>query len=219
MTLQALQQQILNTLDLTIRPLQSSAYSATCRLSILNVAIANAMRWLALNAPPELLDGSDSNQDTGLLVDGTTNMSPSYSPQGYVSLVMPADFVRLARVKLPSWHKAVREAIDDTSDKALLLKDLIAKATNDRPVAVISCKEEKVLSLYPATSSEVSNIDITTVRIPSTISGIENGTAANVPLPLKAIAPITYQAAGFALASMRDNDAKNFFDIAASFLK
>lgn len=219
MTLQALQQQILDTLDLTIRPVQSSAYAATCRQDILNAAIANAMRWLALNAPPELLDGADSNpaQDTGFLVDGTITTAPTDSDQGHVTIELTGNFVRLARVKLTNWHKAIREVIDDTSDKALMLKDLIAKATNDRPVAVISCKKKKVLSLYPANSSEINAIDITTVNIPDVVSSI--GTETSIPLPPKAIAPMIYQAAGFALASMRDNDAKNFFEIAASFLK
>ena len=222
MTLAELRSQILDLLDLTIRPLQSSAYTSTCRTGILDMAIANALRWLSLHAPVDLLDGSDEVGADGIfLTDGTTGMTVD---DGEIEL--PSDFVRLSRVRAASWHKAVSEAIYDTSDKALMLSDAIARATADRPVAVLSCKENKILSLHPYDSDVDGTgvgeeIELTSVRMPlAQIAAVLTGSAAAViPLPPKCVASLLYQSAGYTLATMRDSDAKMFFDIAGTFVQ
>lgn len=212
MTIENIQKQVLGVTDLVIRGL--GEYSNNCRSELVRIAAANALRWLALNAPPELLDGSDETDESNLLVDAS-----SMTPVNGV-YTMPSEFVRIARVRSASWHKAVGEALYDTSDSAMMLEDSIAAATNDRPVVVLKNAYSKKMTIHPYVSTE--SVEIFYVQFPmSEIDDLLDYTqplTTKIPMPPKVIPAFIYQTAGYLLLSMRDGDAKAFFETAKSLI-
>jgi len=140
----------------------ASANDNTLMDNIIKSKIGDAVRWICLYAPAELLGGSDETTTeggqtvpvpTGILVDmpGSGTLTPTSitgTTGGYVEL--PADFIRLARVRVSDWHRAVKEPLAEDSEEYLQLYDPNgAAATADRPQAAIVDKSVKVLEVWP----------------------------------------------------------------------
>lgn len=146
--------------------------------NIIKDKIGDALRWICLYAPADLLGGTDEYITpnpgatptpvlTGILVDmpqsGTLVPTP-IGATGAGKLIMPADFVKLARVRVSGWHRAVKSLLTEDSDEYLQLYDVNgATATADRPQAVLIEKSTREIEVWPTgTSAEytyVANIN------------------------------------------------------------
>lgn len=173
-------------------------------------AAKHALRWLAVNAPVVLLDGSDETGDPGFIV--TSNPVPT----GNV-VALPDGFVRMARVRAEGWNRAITDCILDTSEEYLALSDETATATADRPVAAIVLDNPKKLELWPYTSGTVT---MTIACIPSAaISALDSVTlTTKVPIPPKIHMPFIYYTAYLLLLSYKDSVAAAMRDAAITAL-
>jgi hypothetical protein len=177
----------------------------------IRTAAKQALRWLAVNAPAVLLDGSDETTDPGFIV---TNSNPTISNK---AIELPDDFVRVVRVRAQGWHRAITECILDTSEEYLALNDETATATADRPVAAIVLDNPKKLELWPYASGPVT---VTLSCIPSqSISQLDGASlSAKVPIPPKVHLPFIYYTAYLLLLSYKDSAAAAYRDVALTAL-
>jgi hypothetical protein len=171
---------------------QPLSNDATQLDEIIKAKIGDALRWVCLYAPAELLTGSDEAEaDVSIIYEGTeeatTDSSDSDTPDdstaGEVSLTsatvsaasatgalfsLPGNFIKLIRVRGSDWHRAVlgRSVIEEDSDEYLQLSDTYACASADRPQAVLINKARKMLECFPYTQS----VEITCIVSPSVVN-------------------------------------------------
>ena len=133
---------------------------------IIKDKIGDALRWVCLNAPVELLSGTDTYNSstpvpTGIIVDSTGTFTASGTTykyiamtgrsNGYGRIVTGSDFVRLARVRINGWHRAVINPFAEDSDEYLQLFDNYgATGTVDRPQAAMINKNIKEIEVWPS---------------------------------------------------------------------
>jgi hypothetical protein len=185
-------------------------------------AAKHALRWLAVNAPVVLLDGSDETSGGAELNPGFVVTSTPVPVNNAVTL--PGNFVRVERVRASSWHRAITECILDTSEEYLALSDETATATADRPVAAIVLDNPKRLELWPWSGAE-SQAELPTVTL--TLSCIPTAAltaldtpplTTKVPIPPKIHMPFIYYTAYLLLLSYKDSSAVAFRDAAITAL-
>ena len=179
--------------------------------NIIKSKIGDAVRWISLYAPSELLGGSDtSGVGTGIMTDATMTPSAIYGSNGG-RLVMPADFIRLVRVRVEGWHRAVKSPIEEDSDEYLQLRDTFgAESTKDRPMAAIIDKATKEVEVWPTGSSaEITYISEPNVNISSSAS-----TSTNVAIPPRAKSAFVYYLAFLVLSAYEDSRAPRMLEIA-----
>ena len=182
----------------------------------IKAAAAQTLRWLALYAPVEMLDGTDETDMPGFITSPSLTVTPSPTiGNGVVTL--PGEFVRLARVKMTGWHRAVSEPIIDSSEEYLALADETATATADRPVAALVLSNPKKLELWPYTQGEMQ-LDIVCQPQLSLTRLADSNDETHVPIPPKATMAFIYHTAFLLLLSYRDNAAAAFRDVALNSL-
>ena len=135
--------------------------------NIIKSKIGDALRWICLYAPSDLLGGTDeyvtttSPNDTpvptGILVDmpaSGTLVPTAISGTSAGKLTMPADFVKLARIRVAGWNRSVKDLITEDSEEYLQLYDTNgATATADRPQAVLIEKSTREIEVWPTGTS------------------------------------------------------------------
>lgn len=203
--------------------------------NIIKDKIGDALRWICLYAPADLLGGSDESEevggvdvpiDTGILVDmpktGTLVPTVITGTDGG-KLTMPADFVKIARVRVAGWHRAVKSLISEDSDEYLQLRDDSgAKATEDRPQAVLIEKSTREIEVWPTgTSAEytyVANVDPEEHAFDVT-SGEPAVTERHYPLPPRVKTSFVYYLAFLLLSAYGDARSERMLEIAMQNLK
>ena len=164
--------------------------------------IGDSLKWCALYAPAELLEGSTStNVSTDYVV--TTISGNDVVAGNPVRVKLPNSFIRLVRVRLPEWQKAVRNPIEEDSEEYLMLSDDTAEATTDRPVAALVRKVPMELELYPG-GNNISSVEISFVN---DASGVDYSLATDVNVPTKIRSSFLYYLAYLVMCAY-DNPSK-----------
>lgn len=204
----------------------ASANDNTLMDNIIKSKIGDAVRWICLYCAPELLGGSDTKKTvggveedvpTGILVDKTPTVVAIGSTTGG-KFTLESDFIRLARVRVDGWHRAVINPIKEDSDEYLQLHDTNgAAATADRPQAAIIDKATKELEVWPRGASA----EYTYVAAAEPVGLDNNG---NVPsqesditqyaLPPRAKNAFIYYLAFLVLSAYEDSRAARMLEIA-----
>lgn len=190
---------------------------------IIRAKIGDALRWVSLFGPAELLNGSDTKgTETGMLVDVAFN-SPSVDAESGVELkndlrcwrlVMPENFIKVSRVRVNGWHKAVCTPIEEDSEEALMLYDANgATATIERPQAVIVNKAKREIELWPKPDVPAL-VEATIVVEPSAIDEMESGLDTTVAIPPKTKTAFLYYIAYLLLSAYGDARSERMLSIA-----
>ena len=181
----------------------------------------HALKWLALHAPVELLDGSDEESEGTPIMSGFLVSNPTDVTWSGNTASLPGDFVRIARVKAAGWHRALKDAVKDTDTEYLMMADDVATATPDRPVAVILCDNPKKLEIWPAPATG-DTVNLTFVRYPAaTMNNLTNqsqGYRTLLPMPPKVATAWVYLTAYFILLSWGDARAAAYMDVVRGML-
>ena len=124
---------------------------------------------------------------------------------------MPADFIKLVRVRVTGWHRAIRVPVAEDSPEYLQFRDEFgAKAVADRPMAAIIEKATKEVEVWPTgTSAEVTYIQDPNVSIAS-----DAADSTNVALPPRAKSAFIYYLAFLVLSAYEDSRAARMLEIA-----
>ena len=207
--------------------------------NIIKAKIGDAVRWVCLYAPTELLGGSDETagtteqNKTGILVDETVT-DLTVIPEGGARFTLPEDFIKLARIRVTNssipasnWHRAVKEPLSEDSEEYLQLFDENgAKATYDRPQAAIIDKAIKEMEVWPCTgvTEQHTVADIVYFTYVAETGGnsfdVNIGTELNpvwethYPLPPRVKTAFIYYLAFLVLSAYEDSRAARMLEIA-----
>jgi hypothetical protein len=194
--------------------------------NIIKAKIGDALRWVCLYAPAELLTGSDGSSDASIIVENTfpTPASITDSNAGVVDgapdsvtynrFALPANFLRLVRVRATGWHRAVSgdSLIREDSDEYLQLHDpTCAYATADRPQAAIINTKRKHIEVWPAPTSGGS-VEFTCIVTPISVNVTPETETVSVPELVKPA--FIYYLAFLVLSAYEDSRAARMLEIA-----
>lgn len=193
--------------------------------NIITDKIGDALRWVCLFGPATLLDGSDETKEEEgetVVVDPGVMKDMSVTPttiEGHNAgrITMPTDFIKLARIRVSGWHRAIKVPISEDSEEYLQLYDVNgATATADRPQAAIIDKTAKEIEVWPwtATDGEVQYTYVAATDGESFEKTEGDVTETHYALPPKARTAFIYYLAFLVLSAYGDPRAKNMFDIA-----
>ena len=186
--------------------------------NIIRSKIGDAVRWVCLYAPAELLGGSDEKRggetvDTGILVDVDDVTPVGITDMDGGTITLPADFIKLARVRVQGWHRAIINPIAEDSEEYLQLYDPNgAQATADRPQAAIINRHNRLLEVWP--SGNASYTYIADVGDNSYTEGEGTETVTHYPLPPKVKTAFIYYLAFLLLSAYNDPRSKQMLEIA-----
>lgn len=153
---------------------------------IIKAKINDALRWVIYNADVNLLDGSDTNDGTGCVVQEELPSSTETKATLEGAFInLPLDFVRLIRVKVTGWARAIHTPVAEDSEEYLMQSDILAKADKSRPQAAIVKTCPNKIELFP-TPLEDDKVSITYAITPSEIdTSIDEETSFGIPPKLK----------------------------------
>lgn len=178
---------------------------------IITSKIGDALRWVCLYAPAELLVGTDTaGTSTGTMVEVDRYDLSSNNNR----IELPANFIKLVRVRGNTWYRAVSGRsliLEDSEDYLKLHDDTSAFATEDRPQAALIEKVRKELEVWPI-PDYVEYTCITSPEQP-TIDP-ENFSETTVAIPPLAKTSFIYYLAFLLLSAYNDNRAEKMLGIA-----
>lgn len=121
--------------------------------NIIKAKIPDALRWICLYAPSELMSSTGDAPASGtidLIVEET--LPPSHN------LLTPSQtLLKVVRVKGSNWHRAILgdSLLKEDSDEYLQLRDTNgAEATNDRPQAALINTKQKKVEVWPTSNNQ-----------------------------------------------------------------
>ena len=179
--------------------------------NIIKDKIGAALRWICLYAPAEQLSGGGDSDGDG--IDIVVDDSGSLSEDKRISL--GKNFIRLIRVRVEGWHRAImgESLLKEDSDEYLQLMDENgAYATNDRPQAALIETAEKCVEVWPHQNGDT--YELTKLVMPSSedLSGITENSSIGVPALLEAA--FIYYLAFLVLSAYADGRAARMLEIA-----
>jgi hypothetical protein len=176
--------------------------------NIIKSRINDALRWIIYNADTSLLDGSDTNDGTGCIIQEElpSGVETKATLDGaYVR--MPSAFVRLVRVKVTGWARAIHEPIAEDSEQYLMQSDAMAKADKTRPQAAIVSTLPNKIELFP-TPLKGDKVEITYAVTPGEIdTSASEDTSFGIPPKLKTA--FIYYLAYLVMIAYDDNSKAN----------
>jgi len=194
----------------------ASAQDNTYMDNIIKSKIGDAVRWICLYSPAELLGGSDETSPaipTGILVDvDSPTITAAYDGKAG-KITLAGDFIKLARVRVADWHRAVKEPWAEDSEEYLQLLDSNgATATYDRPQAAIIDKATKELEVWPWSTGK--SVSLTYVADVNTSISSSSAATDKVALPPRVKTAFIYYLAFLVLSAYEDSRAARMLEIA-----
>ena len=179
--------------------------------NIIKNKIGDALRWVCLYAPAELLGGSDESVSTGILVDESPTPTAAYDNKAG-KITLSENFIKLSRVRVSDWHRAVKTPLLEDSDEYLQVHDTNgAEATVDRPQASLMNTKTKKVEVWPGTGT----FTLTYIKALSTSDlGNLNNDSTEVGIPTQVETSFIYYLAYLLLTAYGDARAKSMFDVA-----
>lgn len=172
---------------------------------IIKSRIIDAVRFIHESAPSHMLDD-------GLNIVG----SPVTVQDGSGYVVLPDDFMKLIIFKLETWSRPVIEPISDTDPLYFAQSSRFRgiRGGTDKPVCAITTgKDGRVLEFFsvaPGTTAKINKAKY--LPLPK----IEDNT---IKVCRKLYQPINYQCAGLVALTLKDTNAKSYFEVAKSFVE
>lgn len=189
--------------------------------------IGDALRWVSLYAPLELLNGrssssssSSSNSNTSVEVIKENTILNSAIANNLIPL--SDNYLRLIRVKGANWHRAILgdSLLSEDSGEYLQLRDTNgAQATLDRPQAALINTKEKKIEVWPTV--DAGSFTVTYIASPSVedLSGLTPTSTNDIEIPPLAETCFIYYLAYLVLSAYGDARAKSMFEIATLNIK
>jgi hypothetical protein len=119
--------------------------------NIIKAKIGDAIRWICLYAPAELLSNTETSETGSIDLIYEEDLTPTGN------LLTPTNtLLKVVRVGCSNWHRAILgdSLLKEDSDEYLQLRDVNgAEATNDRPQAALINTKRKKVEVWPATNN------------------------------------------------------------------
>lgn len=169
--------------------------------TIIKSCIADAYRYVSLNADISLLEGKVVESPVMVIGDDMV-----------ARITLPSDFLRLVNVRLKSWISAPSVIIDEYSAEYRMQSNKWLCGTPARPVAaLVRVKEGRQVELYKASSKDDS------VKVLAYIPSLESD-MSSVELPVQVIDAFIHYVAALTLVTLREESSADHFKIAQNLL-
>lgn len=174
--------------------------------ALIRSKITEAARTTHETAPSVMLDGKPVINATAT---GTQN--------GIGTVTLPADFMRLVIFKMSDWAKPVFEPISDTDPAYAMQRSeyMGIRGGKNNPVAAITTNAsgEKVMECFSSSTFSIEKYIYIPIPRIYTASGQEK-----IDICKLLYTATIYQCAGLVAVTYKDEQAKNLFEIAKSYL-
>lgn len=148
--------------------------------NIIKAKVYDALRWVLMYADVSLINDSSSTGSSGNIIQ---NDNITVDSNGYITL--DSKFVRLIRVRVDGWYKAVRNLVEEDSEEYLMQSDDTAKADNSRPVAALIRTVPNKIQVFPKPeTSKTTSITYVVMDSTSDTSTLSGDSTINVPQKL-----------------------------------
>lgn len=195
---------------------------------IIAAKIKDAIVWLSLHAPSEMLYNMQQNDTSGsevipldfifqyTLTGESSDELDVTVKTGYAIVEMPEDFVRLTRIRCDGWNRAVRTPIEEDSAEYLQLWESVVTATSDRPQAAVIRTRPAAIEAWPWKYPA----QLTIVRLPEALTTIDYTEASSydISVPRQATTAFIYYIAFLVMSAYNDTKAKSMLEIAMGSL-
>lgn len=191
--------------------------------NIIKASIGTALQWVCENAPTSLLGGTDDTTEgepvqTGIMVDNDEPDVSAIEGQTAGKITLGADFIKLARVRVSDWHRAITVPISEDSEEYLQLYDTNgATATADRPQAALIAKSTRELEIWPWSSGKSVSLTYVAAAEPAPITEEDEQhqeVIVGYAFPPRAASAIIYYIAFLVLSAYGDARAARMLEIA-----
>lgn len=129
---------------------------------IIKGKVGDALRWCCVNAPADMLYGSDKEgTDPGIikLYTSATTGATNLTTDGDIGkITLPTNFIKLSRLRAGSWHRAVLNLAEEDSDEYAMMYDATEKGTVDLPRAGISHTNPVEIHFQPYSTGDTFEI-------------------------------------------------------------
>lgn len=184
--------------------------------NIIKAKISDALRWVCMNAPEQMLLSGSSDNASSIGKNYTFSNGDSWYNQywredleiGIVKLPSDVSVIRMLRVRGANWHRAVLKPVEEDSDEELAMFDESARGTLDRPQVAIMRTSPIKLMIQPATSS----VEVTLASSPSSTTNISKDT--NIDVQDSTRGAFIYYLAFLLLSAYDDTKASVMYSIA-----
>ncbi len=189
---------------------------------IIKSCIPDALRWCLLYAPSEsLLVGTTTGTSTASSTTNTNDediivskdmdlLTESNSDVYYVKL--PQNTLRILRIRMATWHRAISRPIEESSEEYLELNDDTARATNDRPQAAIIRTNPTRIEVYPGVAN--GKVSLTYAVMPD-LSNTGASDSDDVKVPINVQTSFIYYLCYLLLTAWNEtNHAAAMFEVA-----
>lgn len=195
--------------------------------NIIRAKIADALRWVCLNA-----HSSQLSVGSPFVIDGTSSQSsPVVAPSNHNVEIIKEDiitevhnniialnsrFLRLIRVRGENWHRAILgEGLlsEDSEEYVQVHSTDGAEATIDRPQAALINTKLKSVEVWPATDAGAFTITYAVAPSSEDISLLENDDT-EIFIPQVVESAFVYYIAYLLLSAYGDGRAEKMLDIA-----
>ncbi len=175
--------------------------------NIIKSKIGAALHWCGMFADASLLnDGTSSSFSNDHTIE---------CAQETKSFTIPVGAIRIVRVRVSTWHKAVMTFISEDSDEYLMQSDDTSRASDDRPAAAIIMTTPAKVELFPPAKAG-SQISYSIIGLPSASASDDT---SDIAIPSKLEAAFIYYLAFLAMAAHSDmNKANAMLSIAKQHL-
>lgn len=178
--------------------------------NIIKAKIGDALRWICLYAPAELLSNTESSTPGSIDLIVEENLSPSGN------LLTPTNpLLKVVRVKGNQWHRAILgdSLLKEDSDEYLQLRDASgAEATNDRPQAALINTKQKKVEVWPTTGNTFT-LTYAKALSASEVNSIKT-TNAVINVPVLVETSFVYYLAYLVLTAYGDTRREGMLEIA-----
>ena len=179
------------------------AYDALTYNNVLLCA-ESAMRWLAVNAPDDMLSGSDEVGEAGMVVSGGLTETGG-------AITLPTDYIRLIRIKRGSWKKSLgqKDVIEESSDDYMMRQYDPQMGTEDHPYVVqVNGAVRKLIAMPQGNGLEIDYVSVPDL----------NTSGSSFPIPPKLKNALIYYTAYLILVGYGDTKAQSVLSVVYSEL-
>lgn len=165
--------------------------------NIIKAKARDALRWCCVNAPVDMLYGSDESTDTGIIkmyTSETITATTLTSDIGKITL--PTSYLKLSRFRASSWHRAVLQLAEEDSDEYAMMYNDTEKGTDELPRAGICRTSPVEIHFQPYSATDSYEISYVT-----DISGSITADTTDIALPPKIKTSFIYYTAYLVLTA------------------
>lgn len=183
--------------------------------NIIKAKTGDALRWCCVNAPVDMLYGSDGSSDTGIIkMYNSETITATTLTSDIGKMTLPTSYIKLSRLRASSWHRAVMQPAEEDSDEYAMMYSDTEKGTDELPRAGICRTSPVEIHFQPYSKGDAFEISYV-----ADISGNITPETTDIALPPKIRTSFIYYIAYLVMTAYENvNKATQCYNVAVQNL-